>query len=188
MPISSANQEQTHYHAVQFYQDARSLASTVARFLRDGLDAGEPALIVATSSHTAEILAQLDTIGCDTQTLRKSGELQLLDARKMLSGFMVDGAPDSLMFKSSVGDVIDRLCDGKTPCPIRVYGEMVDILWQEGNTTGAIRLEVLWNQLASAYDFSLLCGYAVGNFYKQTNGNCIEDVCHQHSHVVQHPV
>jgi len=187
MPITE-KYEQSHYHAVQFYKDAHSLASTVARFLCDGLDAGEPVLIVATAIHTAEILAELDALGCDTRMLRKTGMVQLLDARKMLSAFMVDGNPDTLMFKSGVGDVIDRLCAGRRPCPIRVYGEMVDILWQEGNADGAIRLEILWNQLASAYDFSLLCGYAVGHFYKQTGGKTIEDVCHQHSHVLQQAV
>ena len=79
--------------------------------------------------------------------------------------------PDPLMFKSNVGDLIERLCLGRVPCPIRVYGEMVDLLWQEGNSDGAIRLEILWNQLASAYEFSLLCGYAMGHFYKETTRN-----------------
>lgn len=73
---------------------------------------------------------------------------------------------------------------GRTPCPIRVYGEMVDVLWREGNSDGAIRLEILWNQLASAYDFALLCGYAVGHFYKETRDSRYDDVCDQHTHVL----
>jgi hypothetical protein len=58
---------------------------------------------------------------------------------------------------------------------------MVDLLWKDGLTVAAIRLEVLWNQLAMTHDFSLLCGYAMGNFYKDAE---IEDICRQHSHAI----
>jgi len=71
------------------------------------------------------------------------------------------------------------------PCPTRVSGEMVDILWQDGNPDGAIRLEILWNQLASAYDFELLCGYAMGHFYKETRDPRHDAVCGHHSRVLQ---
>jgi hypothetical protein len=97
---------------------------------------------------------------------------------------MVGRTPDPLLFKSNVGDVIERLCVDRHPCPIRAYGEMVDVLWQDGNADGAIRLELLWNQLASTYEFALLCGYAVGHFYKETSGSRFQAVCDQHSHVV----
>jgi hypothetical protein len=175
---------ETHYHAVQFYKDEGSLASTVAKFLVDGMDAGEPGVVIATPGHTTGILRELRTLGADTHELRRTGELQLFDARKMLSAFMVNRLPDALMFRSNVGDVIERLCANRLPCPIRAYGEMVDLLWQEGNETGAIRLEILWNQLASTYDFALLCGYAVGHFYKETRDSRFEEVREQHTHVV----
>src|SRR6185295_10973406 len=111
--------------------------------------------------------------------------LRVFDARKMLSSFMAGGMPDTLLFRSNVGDLIERMCFGRLPCPIRAYGEMVDLLWQEGNPDGAIRLEILWNQLASTYDFSLLCGYAVGHFYKETRDPRFQEVCDQHSLVLQ---
>jgi hypothetical protein len=41
--------------------------------------------------------------------------------------------------------------------------------------------ETLWNQLGSAYDFELLCGYSMGNFYK---GNAIDEIKGQHTHAV----
>ena len=61
---------------------------------------------------------------------------------------------------------------------------MVDLLWQRGNADAAIRLEILWNQLASHYEFSLMCGYAVGHFYKETRDPRCVEVCAQHSHVL----
>ncbi len=173
------------YHAVQFYKDAKSLAETSAKFLMDGLTAGEPIVIVATSVHAAAILAELGNLGCDTHAARTTGEIQTFDARKMMSSFMVNNRPDPLLFRSNVGDVFERVCGGRAPCPVRVYGEMVDLLWQEGNTDGAVRLEILWNQLASTYEFSLLCGYAVGQFYKETyDYRGVRAICEHHSHVI----
>ena len=44
-------------------------------------------------------------------------------------------------------------------------------------------VEMLWNKLALKYGFALLCGYSMGNFYKQADR--IEAVCRHHSHVVE---
>lgn len=173
-----------NHHAVQFYKDEASLARTVAEFLAEGLSAGEPAIVIATPSHTAAIIREISARRFDPQELRRNGELQTLDAQKMLSAFMVQDTPDTLLFRNNVGGAIERLCEGRKPCPIRAYGEMVDLLWQQGNPDGAIRLEILWNQLASTYEFSLLCGYAHGQFYKETRDPRYQDVCDQHSQIL----
>jgi MEDS: MEthanogen/methylotroph, DcmR Sensory domain len=175
---------QKHYHAIQFYPDGESLARTVADFLIRGLRIGEPAIVIATPAHTSMVCRELTEHGFDAEELRRTGELHTFDARKMLAAFMVDGMPDPLLFRSNAGDIIERLCAGRKPCPVRAYGEMVDVLWQEGNSKGAIRLEILWNQLASTYDFKLLCGYAVGHFYKEARSPAYDEVCEQHSHVI----
>jgi hypothetical protein len=58
---------------------------------------------------------------------------------------------------------------------------MVDVLWKDGQRDAAIRLEVLWNQLSAPEAFALMCGYAIGNFYKDVG---YLDVCQQHTHIV----
>jgi hypothetical protein len=173
-----------HYHAVQFYKDETSLAGTVAQFLADGLSMGQPGLVIATPSHTETIVRELGALGLNVAELRTTGELQFFDAQKMLASFMFGGVPDAVLFRTNVGDVIEKLCAGRAPCPIRAYGEMVDLLWQEGIADGAIKVEILWNQLAATYDFALLCGYAVGHFYKETRDPRYQDVVEQHSHVM----
>ena len=174
-----------HYHAVQFYKDETSLAGTVAQFLADGLSTGQPGLVIASPSHTQTIVRELAALGLDVDALRTTGELRFFDAQKMLASFMFGGLPDPVLFRSTVGDVIEQLCAGRTPCPIRAYGEMVDLLWQDGNSDGAVKVEILWNQLAATYDFALLCGYAFGHFYKETRDPRYEEVVAQHSQVMQ---
>ena len=97
-----------------------------------------------------------------------------LDAREMLSTFMVGSMPDPERFKSAVGSVIER--SGRRtdrPC-VRAYGEMVDLLWKDGNPAAAIWLEELWNDLASTHSFSLMCTYAMGNFYRAADAKAID--------------
>jgi len=59
---------------------------------------------------------------------------------------------------------------------------MVDVLWKQGRTEAAIRLELLWNGLAARFRFALLCGYSMGNFYKQAA--LFQEVCRHHTHVL----
>jgi DcmR-like sensory protein len=168
-------------HAVRFYENKASLARTVADFLGEGLVAHQPGLVIATLEHRDALLAELRARQIDGDHMQAAGDLLLLDARKVLASFMVDGMPDATLFKQHVPAAIDRLCRGRTECTIRAYGEMVDVLWQDGLMAAAIRLEMLWNQLAMTHDFSLLCGYAMGSFYKDAG---MRDICAQHSHVV----
>ena len=57
---------------------------------------------------------------------------------------------------------------------------MVDILWQQGHTDAAIRLEVLWNKLATRFGLALLCGYAMGSACKPAQ---LHDICSHHTHI-----
>ena len=95
--------------------------------------------------------------------------------------FMANGKPQAEAFKNSMCEVIKTVCGGRPNCTVRIYGEMVDVLWKNGQQEAAIRLEILWNQLANTQAFSLLCGYAMGQFYKDAN---FQEVCRHHTHVV----
>jgi hypothetical protein len=170
-------------HAVQFYQDDFVLCSRVARFLAEGARVGEPAIVIATASHRECIADCLRKGGLDVNMLRHDGMLQMLDADQTLAMFMVNGVPDRGCFMTSVGRIVEQTANLAGAGAIRAYGEMVDLLWKGGNPEGAIKLEVLWNQLATRYTFSLLCGYAMGNFYKQTATLGYLDVCAEHAHV-----
>lgn len=169
------------YHAVRFYENEKSLAKIVAEFLAAGLREGTPAIIVATSAQRAGIIRELDARGLDVVSLQQSDDLLLLDASDTLSMFMPEGKLDARAFHASLCAVIERACRNRRDCTVRIYGQMLDILWKEGKCELAIRLEMLWNQLANTQRFSLLCGYAIGPFYKDAH---FRDVCAQHTHVL----
>jgi len=172
-------------HSVKFYDDEQSLGRTVAEFLAPGMLQRLPAIVIATPDHRTMIAKELETRGVDVRRLESEGDLQMLDADDILARFMVGTEPDPVRFHATVDELIARACKDRPPCPVRAYGEMVDLLWKRANAEGAIRLEMLWNRVATQAQFSLLCGYAVGNFYKEVaTGPTFQAVCDQHNHVM----
>jgi hypothetical protein len=180
--MPEADRIHTHHHAVQFYGDEAELFKTIGTFLSEGLVSGQPALVIATPAHNAEILEALSSHLIDVTRARHLGDLVMLDAEETLGTFMHNDMPDPMLFQRAIGDQIEQTVRGRGRTPLRAYGEMVDVLWRRGQTDAAIRLEVLWNELANLHTFSLLCGYAIGNFYKETSK--IEEVARQHTHVI----
>jgi hypothetical protein len=172
-----------HHHAVQFYGNDAELFKTVGTFLSEGLVGGHPSVVIATPPHRMAIEKALEHHLIDVERARRLGDLVLLDADDTLGTFMVGGIPSASVFKKVMGDVIEQSLRGRERTPVRAYGEMVDVLWKQGKTAAAVRLEVLWNDLAATHVFSLLCGYAIGNFFKQTQQ--YEEVCNLHTHVHQ---
>lgn len=169
------------FHAAKFYETSESLCRIVAEFLGDGLRAHQPALAIVTPEHRAGIVAELGARHIDVKAVQDAGDLLLLDVTEVLTTFMVDGMPDAGLFLASTTRSIEQLRQGRKDCTMRAYGELVDVLWKAGQDAAAIRVELLWNRLAATHDFSLLCGYAMGNFYKRAGLNAIS---REHSHVV----
>src|SRR5216683_2653541 len=171
-------------HVVQFYEDDEFLIDAVAHFVAAGLAAGEPALIVATELHRDAFVQRLRRNGSNVDAAVASGQLIMLDAQQTLLRFMVGDQPDWARFRATIGPVLQGCRGTAGSARVRVFGEMVDLLWRAGNRAAAIRLEELWNDLARLQSFTLLCAYAMGNFFMPGDGELFDRVCNRHSHVV----
>jgi hypothetical protein len=176
--------EPHHEHAVQFYRDDNALLKTLSRFVREGLNAAQPVIIIATAEHRTALTMRLVEDGLPRDFFERHGALWLLDAREVLATFMDGPFPDPGRFHAIAGDLLAAARAAGGGGSVRAYGEMVDILWRDGNPEGAIRLENLWNTLAASEHFMLLCGYSMGNFFQESHGFDIGDVCHVHARVL----
>ena len=155
-----------HRQSDRFYENDQSLARIVADFLGEGFVRGSPGIVVATATQRAAIIRELTDRSLEVAELQRSDDLLLLDAEEMLSRFMIDGKPDATRFWDQMSAVIERVSRGRTSCTVRIFGQIADVLWRRGAGDAAIRLEVLWNQMAHMGAPSLVCFYAIGNFYK----------------------
>lgn len=171
-------------HDVQFYDGEEFLVQQVAKFLAEGVRAGQPLIIVATEAHRRQFANRLRELGFDADAFYFGSHAVWLDARDTLSAFMEGGMPNRELFDATIGAVFERVLNNRGYLVARAYGEMVDLLWKDGNVEGAIALEELWNALAAKYSFTLLCAYAMGNFYKEAHTASFQRICAQHAHAL----
>jgi signal transduction histidine kinase/ActR/RegA family two-component response regulator len=171
-------------HAVQFYESDDFLCDAVARFFVQGVKMHESLLVVATAAHREGIDERLAFHGFDLLTLCRRGRATFVDAHELLSTFMVGSTADATLFTSALGDVLEKIRRGRDRVRVRIYGEMVDLLWRSGRADAALRLEELWNELAATHSFSLLCGYSLGQFHDAAHSAPFEEICRQHAHTM----
>ena len=138
----------SHEHAVHFYESDAILVEAVREFLVAGLEAGEPCIVIGTEVHRQAFCLALASHGVDVELARASGRLTLFDARETLEKIVVDGAPDTERFRREAIAIIEQTLEKNRSSRVRLYGEMVDLLWRAGNRSAALQLEELWNDLA----------------------------------------
>jgi signal transduction histidine kinase/ActR/RegA family two-component response regulator len=175
-------------HVVQFYEDDASVCESGARYLREGLEGGEGALVVAGEKHRRGIAAALDASGLDVEGARSRGELTELDAQETLSLFLHGdlrrGYPDEGDFRRIMGRIVDRLGDGRGRSGLRIYGQMADLLAGNGNELATARLEELWIDLSRTHRFKRYCGYSLTSFHRAEDGEFFRRICSLHTRVV----
>jgi hypothetical protein len=164
-------------HIVQTWQDESFLADAVAEYIGAGLRAGEAALVVSTPAHFDLFKRKL----AQARGAGRSGQLRWLDAEDTLAKFMQDGMPDWTRFHEIAGGLIAEL---RLQYPaVRIYGEMVDVLFQRGERDAAIRLEEFWNELGNLQTFSLYCAYQLDHLDANSYA-ALQCVCQVHTHLI----
>lgn len=178
--LSGAGLMAPHDHRVRFYEGDAELVGALAAFVTDGLASGERVILVSTEAHRSALDEALAGQAVETGAARASGALLTLDAEDTLDRFMVSGGPDPARFEAVIGEVLHA---GGNGGPVRVFGEMVALLWEDGDARGAIELETLWNRLAAHEEFSLLCAYPTWMVQSGRLGD-LKQVCREHSGVL----
>lgn len=179
--------ETPHRHSVQFYTDDKFLIDTLSRFIGSALGAGDTAVVIATEEHRRQLAERLSAHGLDLKRSVELGRYVAMDAAETLARFMEQGRPNEARFAELVGGVITRAREAaqkKGDSSVALFGEMVALLWEQGNTEGALRLEQIWNQIAQSHSFSLVCAYPLRGFYREEDSAAFRRICHEHSEVL----
>jgi hypothetical protein len=161
---------------VSFYADEAELIATAAAFIAAGLAAGEPASVIATPQHRSALATALNRSGVDQRVLRDPDRYRVFDAATLLESLFVGGEMVAEQLHAALPAVLG-------PGRPRVFGEMVALLWAQGDVAAAIRLEQLWNEAAELTSFSLLCSYPTSVLADSSGVAEISRVCAAHDHV-----
>src|SRR6185369_9435713 len=151
-------------------------------FLSAGLRDRSAIAVIATPEHRKKFCEYLEQQGSAFRQAVESGGFVQLDAAELLQDLMDGDVPNPERFTNQVGALIEGVRGGDRT--VFAYGEMVDLLWRQGNCEGAVRLEELWNELARTHRFNLLCAYPMNGFYKETHYRSFDQICQNHSAVI----
>jgi hypothetical protein len=168
-------------HLVQFYEDDSLFLDTLESFVAEGLLAGEGVVVIATSQHLSALNRALVKRGPRLTGAMQGDQYLSLDAEAMLSLFMIDGWPNDELFNEFVTGILQRAGAGGRR--VRAFGEMVALLWAQGNCGATVRLEHLWHQLCEEQEFVLVCAYPKTGFTRDTQDS-MREICAAHSRVL----
>ncbi|TVZ00717.1 sensor histidine kinase [Trebonia kvetii] len=192
-------------HVVQFYPADGELAGSVSRYLAEGISSGDGVVVVATEPHRDAFVAGLAAAGIKVDEAERDGRLLLVDAAGLLGTFLDGDRLDGGRFAAAASGLLGRArsagglpgeevtdgadgaavaagadglaCGGRR---IRIYAEMVALLWEAGQVSLAIELEELWNGLAARFPFSLQCGYPASVLDAPEHVDAVADVRRLH--------
>jgi hypothetical protein len=168
-------------HLVQFYEDDSLFLDTLEGFVADGLLAGEGVVVIATTRHLSALNRALVKRDPRLTRAMDCDQYLSLDAEAMLSLFMVNGWPDDELFNQFVSGILKRASAGGRR--VRAFGEMVALLWAQGNCGATVRLEHLWHELCEEQEFMLFCAYPKTGFTRDTQDS-MREICDAHSRVI----
>ena len=172
-------------HSVQFYDSHEALINRLCAVASSGFLVGDSVLIVATEQHREQLIAALHKLKVDVLPYAQENRFIMCDAEELLAEFMVEGLPDPELFTSSICKLLEESKVPSRNAGLIVFGEMVAVLWDEGNRVGALALEHLWNDLLKKQAFHLHCAYPRTLFSGDEAG--IFNICESHSQVLGVP-
>lgn len=166
-------------HFVKFYEADDNLIDAVSRFVHEGIVADGTCVVLATSAHRELIGARLQGMGLNPDALAAEYRYIALDVHLILLSFMSDEGPDQQRFHQNMGLLMRQAASRGQP--VRVFGEMVSLLAEDGQVQAAIRLEELWNELSRHQNFTLFCAYRMGPLLNDIKTQTLIRAIHSHA-------
>jgi len=172
-------------HAVLFYRNQEELAGWVSEYLLPAIAGDGVAIVLATPDHRKSFEERLARAGVDVAAARAHGSYLALDASETIRGFMVADCPDPASFWQKITPLLRQAAE--VGQPVRVFGEMVALLWDTGLVSAAIEVEAMWNELGTQHPFSLLCAYPAQSHSCAHHLDALTEICRAHGEVIGDP-
>jgi len=171
-------------HIVQLYQDQQFLNRAVCRFAAGAIANGEGVILVPTAAHWEAFRPRLEAEGVDVKAAQGRGQLTVVDADELLPRFMKDAMPDAPVFLGLAADVIaNARAEDRYP-KVRWWGEMVNVLWEQGNVAASMSLEDQFDRLAKHHEIAIFCSFVMDNFHSDVHTRLLPRLGTNHSHLI----
>ena len=168
-------------HVLQIYDNNFAFINTLAGFVGDGINSNDCSIVIATGAHLRALKRRLTNHGVNVDSLISEDLYIPIDAEEALAVFMVNDWPDPALFFNMVSGLLQR---GRSKNRnIRAFGEMVALLWANGNNGATVQLEHLWNRFCSQQEITLFCAYPKSGFTEDAERS-LHHICAAHTKVI----
>jgi hypothetical protein len=171
-------------HIVQLYQDQQFLNRAVCRFAAGAIANGEGVILVPTAAHWEAFRPRLEAEGVDVEGSQARGQLTVVDADELLPRFMRDAMPDAPVFLGLAAQVIAKARGQDRYPKVRWWGEMVNVLWEQGNVAASMSLEDQFDRLAKHHEIAIFCSFVMDNFNSEVHSRLLPRLGQNHSHLI----
>jgi hypothetical protein len=148
-------------HIVQLYQDQEFLNRAVCRFAAGAIANGEGVILVPTVAHWDAFRPRLEAEGVDVKDAQSRGQLTVVEADVIASARAQERYPR-----------------------VRWWGEMVNVLWEQGNVAASMSLEDQFDRLAQQHEIAIFCSFVMDNFNSEVHSRLLPRLGQNHSHLI----
>ena len=168
-------------HVLQLYQEESCLLDALAEFVAAGLRVEEAVLIFGSAPRWELLIDRLQKSGVDARGYAARGQLKLYGVHVLLSNCMSRAGLDRYKLSRVLGGTLElaRMRYER----VRVFSELTDARWRDGDRAGAAAIERTWKPLLGVHDFSLLCACAIDSLEGHTYDGTLQALCGAHTHV-----
>jgi CheY-like chemotaxis protein len=171
-------------HAVQFYDNEQFIQHAIAEFFTQGARPGDPLILVSRLRTFKAVAAHL-TSGRYGSAINVADRILFFDAEAALPQIMEGESLDPARAERLLKHMLSQSCPSHAHSPVRLYGELVDMLCQRGCHSAALQFEALASSLLDLQpQLSILCGYAIERFKDDRSAAQLRAVCQKHAHVI----
>jgi hypothetical protein len=142
---------------------------------------------VATEGHWETISAGLAAKGHPVEELGRRGQLTRFDATRTMPKLMKGGMPDAGIFKDLARTAIEKARAGGRYPRVRWWGEIVNLLYLDGNHLASSRLEDLCQEVAEEEHLPIFCSYSMDTFHPKVYEGSLQELCRSHGHLIPVP-
>lgn len=168
-------------HLLQIYESDDIFLHGLEGFTATGFLNGDAVILIGTDMHISAVEEKLKD-KFDLEALKLSGQYIPYDVEEALSKFINNNEVDELKFREFISSLVARAKDGGRT--VRAFGEMVAILWGQGNRKATIKLEQMWSDICQSDIVCLYCAYPQSGFSQDANDS-FDQICSHHTKMVK---
>lgn len=144
-------------YVLQIYQNEDVFLDTLIGFVGTGINAGDCILVIAKTKHLNALTDKLKKLAVKPDTLIADDRYIPVQAEALLPSLLDNGDVDEQKFRSLISTHVKKARQRKRR--IRVFGELVNLLCEQGKPETAVKLEHLWNNIGKEESLNVYCAY-----------------------------